>query len=209
MPEEKDDLQLTRRSLLAGTAMAGAAFVPLTAIAPAAEAAPQVEPMHALSAAQRRTLEAFIDRLCPEDELGPGAVGCGAAEYIDRQLADYLAPEKQSFVDGLAAVEAFSIKTQNAPFVGLMPEKRDVVITDIEAGKAADFPILRGFFNRARRLMLEGMFGDPHYGGNKNFAGWDLIKYPGPRLAVAAEDQRMSVPAKPYRRSAWGEHDGH
>jgi gluconate 2-dehydrogenase gamma chain len=207
MPEEKDGLSITRRTLLAGTA--GAAFVPLTAIAPAVQAAPAPEPMHALSAAQRRTLESFLDRLCPEDELGPGAVGCGAAEYIDRQLAEYLFAEKQSFIDGLAAVEAYSIKTQSTPFVGLSEEKRDLVIGQIEEGKATDFPILRGFFNRARRLMLEGMFGDPHYGGNKNFSGWDLIKYPGPRLAVAPEDQRMSVPAKPYRRSAWGEHDGH
>ena len=46
------------------------------------------------------------------------------------------------------------------------------------------------------------MFGDPYYGGNKNFAGWDLIKYPGPRPATGPEDQRMSTPAKPYRRSA-------
>jgi hypothetical protein len=58
--------------------------------------------------------------------------------------------------------------------------------------------------------MLEGMFGDPHYGGNKNFAGWDLIKYPGPRPAVSPEMQKMGEPIAPYRRSAWGpEHSGH
>ena len=42
----------------------------------------------ALSPAQLKTLEAFIDRIVPKDELGPGAVECGAANYIDRALAD-------------------------------------------------------------------------------------------------------------------------
>ena len=84
---------------------------------------------------------------------------------------------------------------------GIREEKRDQVLTAIDNNQA---PNLRGFFNRVRRLTLEGMFSDPYYGGNKNFAGWDLIRYPGPRLAVAPEDQKMSTPPKPYRRSAYG-----
>jgi gluconate 2-dehydrogenase gamma chain len=92
----------------------------------------------------------------------------------------------------------------NAPFAGLSPEIRDELLTAMDTGNAAGFPNARPFFNRVRRLTLEGMFSDPYYGGNRNFAGWDLIRYPGPRLAVAPEDQRMSTPPKPYRRSAYG-----
>jgi gluconate 2-dehydrogenase gamma chain len=44
---------------------------------------------------------------------------------------------------------------------------------------------------------LEGMFGDPSYGGNANFAGWDLIEYPGPRMYVSPQMQTMD--AKPPR----------
>jgi gluconate 2-dehydrogenase gamma chain len=62
------------------------------------------------------------------------------------------------------------------------------------------------FFALIRRLTLEGMFGDPSYGGNRNFAGWDLIRYPGPRLAVAPEDQRMGVEIKPVRYSVTHAH---
>ena len=65
------------------------------------------------------------------------------------------------------------------------------------------------FFNRARILTLEGMFSDPYYGGNKNFAGWDLIRYPGPRTAVAAENQALNADVKPYRMSAYGIKYGH
>ncbi|HJT86659.1 MAG TPA: gluconate 2-dehydrogenase subunit 3 family protein, partial [Bryobacteraceae bacterium] len=145
-----------------------------------------------------------------KDELGPGAVECGAANYINVQLAGYLAPEKGAFLEGLAAVDVLARNTHGAGFADLSPEQRDQLLTAMDEGKAAGFPNARTFFARVRRLTLEGMFGDPHYGGNTNFAGWDLIKYPGPRLAVAPDEQKMSTPPKPYHRSAWGvEHNGH
>jgi hypothetical protein len=50
---------------------------------------------------------------------------------------------------------------------------------------------------------LEGTFGDPHYGGNQDFIGWELIGYPGVRLAVTAEQQRMDAKLEPTLRSAY------
>src|SRR5215469_1698885 len=203
MSEEKPVGHLTRRTVIATAATA--AFVPLSAIRSAAQTP---APQRVFSAEQKRTLEAFLDRLCPKDELGPGAVEIGAQDYIEVQLEDYLAPEKQTFLAGLAALDAYARQSQGSPLADLSPEKRDQVLTDIDSGKASQNA--RIFFNRARRLMLEGMFGDPHYGGNKDFAGWDLIGYPGPRLVTGPELQRMGAPIAPYHRSAWGnEHGGH
>jgi gluconate 2-dehydrogenase gamma chain len=193
MPEEKNSFNVTRRTIIAS-----ATFVPLAALTAAAQA-----PETALSTGQLKTLEAFIDRLVPKDGNGPGAVECGAANYIDRALAGALAAEKGSFLDGLAGVDTLARATRNAAFADLAPEVRDELLTAMDNGTASGFPNARPFFNRVRRLTLEGMFSDPYYGGNKNFAGWDLIRYPGPRLAVAPEDQKMSTPPKPYRRSAY------
>ena len=185
---EQNPTNVTRR-----TVIATATFVPLAALTAAAQA-----PQTALSPAELKTLEAFIDRLVPKDENGPGAVECGAATYIDRALAGALAAEKGAFLEGLAGVDTLAKSAHHAAFADLAPELRDEVLTTMESGNA------RPFFNRVRRLTLEGMFSDPYYGGNKNFAGWDLIRYPGPRLAVAPEDQKMSAPPKPYRKSAYG-----
>src|SRR5580692_1150147 len=181
------------------TVIATATFVPLAALTAAAQA-----PATALSPGELKTLEAFIDRLVPKDENGPGAVECGAANYIDRALAGALAAEKGTFLEGLAGVDTLARSTHNADFADLGPEVRDELLTAMDNGTAAGFSNARPFFNRVRRLTLEGMFGDPYYGGNRNFAGWDLIRYPGPRLAVAPEDQKMDKPPKPYRRSAYG-----
>ena len=193
-----DDRNISRRSVIASAALA-----PVAAITSAAQ------PETALSAAQLRTLEAFVDRLIPKDELGPGATESGVAVYINRSLGDYLAPEKAAFIAGLEATDAFARRTEDRAFAELSSEKQDALLTAMDNGAAAGFPEGRAFFGRVRRLALEGMFGDPSYGGNRNFAGWDLIRYPGPRLAVSPEDQKMGVAIKPLRSSAYGNGHGH
>ena len=197
MPEA--DHEISRRELIVSSA-----FVPLAALTATAQTAET-----ALTPTQMKTLEAFIERLIPRDELGPSATEAGAQIYIDRTLAGPNAGEKQSFLDGLAAMDAFAKSSQGAAFADLPPEKRDAVITAMERGSAAGFANGQHFFTRVRRLTLEGMFGDPYHGGNRNFAGWDLIRYPGPRLAVSADEQRMDKVPPPNHRSAYGAQYGH
>jgi gluconate 2-dehydrogenase gamma chain len=201
--------EITRRAVIVS-----AALVPVAALAQAPSS--PAAPASALSDAQLRLLAAFVDRIIPKDELGPSASECDVPVYINRSLADYLAAEKTAFVEGLEAMDAFARRSQARAFIDLPPEKRDSVLAAMENGAAEGFPNARAFFNRARRLTLEGMFGDPYYGGNKNFAGWDLIRYPGPRLATTADDQKMGVDIKPYHHSAYptgggasGEGHGH
>jgi gluconate 2-dehydrogenase gamma chain len=192
--------EISRRAVIAS-----AAIVPVAALTAAAQAPPP----SALSDAQLRILAAFVDRLIPKDELGPGGSESGVPVYINRALGDYLAGEKLAFIEGLEATDVLARRTQNAAFVDLTPDKQDALLTSMDNGAADGFPNARAFFNRARRLALEGMFGDPYYGGNKNFAGWDLIKYPGPRMATTAADQRMGVEISPYHHSAYGGDHGH
>ena len=178
-----------------------APLIPLAALGAA--------PEQAFAPAQLRLIEAFVDRLIPSDENGPGARESGAAIYIDRSFAGPLAEEKPALLKALAAVDAFARSTQHAALAELPPDKQDAVLTAIENNDVPGFtPDSRTFFYRMRQLAFEGMFGDPFYGGNRNFAGWDLIRYPGPRMAVSAEEQKLRVPVKKLRTSARATH-GH
>jgi gluconate 2-dehydrogenase gamma chain len=207
--DEKEILNVsqnvTRRTLIASATFLPT-LIPLSALT--ARAQPAAPVAGALSEPEKRILEAFVDRLVPKDEHGPGAVECGAANYIDQQLAGALAAERANFASGLAAIDAFSQRTQNSAFAELSAEKRDAVLTAMDSGSAAGFANARAVFSRIRRLTLEGMFSDPHYGGNTGFAGWDLIRYPGPRIAVAPAEQSMTGEIKPYRKSAWPQSSG-
>src|SRR5438874_2420873 len=55
----------------------------------------------------------------------------------------------------------------------------------------------------------QGTFGDPYYGGNANFVGWDLVGYPGVRTMVTSEDQQklQRNELKPNHKSAY-DYDG-
>lgn len=187
--EESGNTDVTRRSVIVA-----ATIVPVSAITAAAQAAASV-----FSATQTRILEAFVDRLIPKDEHGPGAVECGVVTYIDRSLAGPLSGEKASFLEGLAAVDRFARESHGGAFADLALGQRDELLRVLESA-----PDSRAFFGRVLRLTREGMFGDPYYGGNRGFAGWDLIRYPGPRLAVSPDEQRIREPIKPVRSSAYG-----
>jgi gluconate 2-dehydrogenase gamma chain len=205
------DQKLSRRAAIAATG-----FVPLTALtAQEAPSPPALAkgPRLVLTAPQLQTLNAFLDRLCPSDELAAGAVGMGAVEFINRSLGDWLNAELPSFSEGLAAIDRYAQGAHGGAFHQLAMESQEAVIAAMEAGQAAGFANSRNVFARLRQLMLQGMFSDPHYGGNRNFAGWDLIGYPGAALGTAAQMQAMGERLKPLHVSAYedggGEHDAH
>ena len=45
------------------------------------------------------------------------------------------------------------------------------------------------------------MFGDPYHGGNADFAGWDLLGFPGVKLSFGAAEQQLDVNVIPAHKS--------
>src|SRR5580765_7640858 len=131
MIDRMNSKDVSRRELIQS-----AAFVPLAALTLSAQ-------QSALTPAQMKTLVAFIDRLIPRDELGPGAVEAGAQIYIDRVLTGPNATEKASFIQGLEGVDEYAKQVHGAALAELSAEKRDQVLNAM-----VDSP----FFIRARRL---------------------------------------------------------
>jgi gluconate 2-dehydrogenase gamma chain len=76
----------------------------------------------------------------------------------------------------------------------LTAEQQDETITALQQGKAQAFvwPTAQAFFTRLRTHTMEGMFADPVYGGNKNFAGWRLVGFPGAQPLYTPEDMQST-----------------
>jgi gluconate 2-dehydrogenase gamma chain len=221
MANKSDDerVTLSRRDLLkrVGIVGAAAAAVPARMLVPAAATAPPVEtslspqsatpPREALetfTAAEAATIEAMVARLIPSDENGPGAREARAAHYIDRALGGALASSLEAYRNGLAAVDSYARASKGAPFAQLSMQAQDAVLSDMEGNVATGFaPNAATFFNLVRAHTIHGTFSDPYYGGNANFVGWDLIGYPGVRLAVTANDQRLDPNLMPTHKSAY------
>jgi gluconate 2-dehydrogenase gamma chain len=115
------------------------------------------------------TVEAFAERIMPGAAGKPGARDAGVRNYIDLALAGAYADLQDFYRRGLSALDAHCRATYKEPFVKLDAERQDAVITALEQGKAPAFT-------------------DPVYGGNKDFAGWMLVGFPGAQPLFSPPD---------------------
>jgi hypothetical protein len=134
-----------------------------------------------MTSEQRAVLEAVAERLIPSDHHGPGAARSGAVTYIERALAGPYAEHAAAYAAGVAAL---------GDFVALGAQAQDERLRALETSADAGD---RAFFELVRAHVLEGMFGDPAYGGNVEHAGWRLLDYPGPRREWTAAEQALDV----------------
>src|SRR6516162_9314724 len=100
----------------------------------------------------------------------PGARDADVLNYIDLGLAGAYADLQYFYRRGLASLDAYCRKTYKEPFRAT------------------------AFFNTVRTHTMEGMFADPIYGGNKDFAGWRLVGFPGGQIEFTAADMQSSEP---------------
>jgi gluconate 2-dehydrogenase gamma chain len=126
----------------------------------------------------------------------PGAHDANVLNYIDLALAGAYADQQDFYRRGLAQLDAYCRTAHNQPFVKLSAAQQDEVIGALEQGKASEFtfPTAQAFFNTLRTHTMEGMFADPVYGGNKDFAGWKLVGFPGTQLYYTPADLASKQP---------------
>lgn len=187
-PSRRD---LFKGAALAGVAAAGAAQAQAPPTAPVRR-----EALETLSATEADILEAFCARLIPSDETGPGAREARAAHYIDRSLAGALSASRETYRAGLSALDARARRMKDQAFARLSDADQDAVLIALQAADP-------GFFSLVRDHTLQGTFGDPYYGGNAGFVGWDMIGYPGIRLVVSQAQEAMDPHLTKVRMSAY------
>jgi gluconate 2-dehydrogenase gamma chain len=164
-------------------------------------------------------VSAAVARLIPGDALGPGADQAGVPTFIDLQLAGPYGRAERWYMQGpwpsgvdsqgyqlrytpaqvyrqaIAGIDAHCRKQYRQPFAKLGAEQQDAVLHALEDGKVdlGDLPS-KTFFNLLWQNTQEGYLADPAYGGNRDFAGWKLIGFPGPRYNYVHEIGRFGQP---------------
>jgi gluconate 2-dehydrogenase gamma chain len=150
-------------------------------------------------------VEALVDHMVPADELTPKGTDLGINAYIDRALAGgwgrgdrlYMqGPWKQGtpsqgyqlpltpadlYRAGIAATNAHCRKAYGATFDALAEQQREEVLIALSAAKLsfADGLPVRPFWAILYQTVMEGMFADPIYGGNRDKAAWRMLGFPG------------------------------
>jgi len=165
-----------------------------------------------LSPAEIAFVDAAVSRLIPADELGPGAKEAGVTFFIDQQLSGSYGRAEAWYMQGpwqkgteqqgyqlkltpaqlyrtaIKDIDEYCRRTLKKAFADLAAPDQDKVLHGLEKGEI-ELPgaPAKEFFKLLWENTGEGFFADPIYGGNRDFAGWKLIGYPGPRYNYVNE----------------------
>ncbi len=197
-----------RRFVTGGAVYGGALWLTLNLPRPrAAAAAEKTTERATFSEAEWKTVEALCERVIPKDG-DPGAVEAGCVNFIDKALANEDAALAPVYQRGLAALDAVSKQRYQKTFAGLEPAQQDALLATLQDDEAPEWQEASvsapDFFETVRVHTLIGFLADPRYGGNRDYAGWKLVGYPGPRHRAGGytiEQMKGTAPIE----AIWGE----
>jgi gluconate 2-dehydrogenase gamma chain len=135
-------------------------------------------PWRFLTVEEARTLAAACDEIIPPDESA-GAAWAGVVTYIDRQLCGPFRHLRDTYRQGIAALEKSSRILYGSNFAVIQSVKRGELLNLVERGQAppeawAEVSSTE-FFGLLVDHSMQGFYGDPRHGGNRAGAGWKTV----------------------------------
>ncbi|MEI7423963.1 MAG: gluconate 2-dehydrogenase subunit 3 family protein [Prolixibacteraceae bacterium] len=124
-------------------------------------------------------LDALVEQIIPTDNW-PGGREAGVTNFIDKQLVGPYIRYQEIYRKGLLAIrETCKTKFQKG-FEALTWDDQTTFLKKMEAGKM-EGPIWekgldRQFFGLLRSHSLQGFYGSPRHGGNKNNVSYKMLK---------------------------------
>jgi gluconate 2-dehydrogenase gamma chain len=128
---------------------------------------------------EARMLAAICDQMIPADDF-PSASQAGVVNYIDRQLARFYRPHRDTYREGLKEAQRLSRQRygQALPALAAGQQMEAAVQLEIEQGE---------FFAMVQRHTFEGYYGSPRHGGNRDAVSWQMLGLAEPPLFGRAQ----------------------
>jgi len=142
-------------------------------------------PWRFFSVDEARTLASMVDQIIPPDQ-DEGAVWAGVVNYIDRQLCGPYANLQTLYRQGLAAVDATSQSVYGRVFADLESAQQIELLHRFESGRSQDpagkSTSANRFFVYVVDHAMQGFYGDPRHGGNREGVSWKMLNLPYPPI---------------------------
>ena len=121
-----------------------------------------------LTDAEAATLTAICDQLIPPDQ-DPGGGWAGAPVYIDRQLTGKFREHRPAYEKGLKEAD----RRAGGNFAQASRETQLAVLKAMEKA-----PETKAFFNLVLAHTMQGFYGNPRHGGNREYCSWRMLGVP-------------------------------
>jgi gluconate 2-dehydrogenase gamma chain len=117
-------------------------------------------------------LTALCEQIIPGDQ-DPGAGWARTAYFIDRQMSLRFRPFRDVYRSGLRALDGASRTRFARRFVELTGGEQTALLAEFEKQNTE-------FFNLVVTHTMQGFYGNPRHGGNRDAVSWRMLGVPEP-----------------------------
>jgi gluconate 2-dehydrogenase gamma chain len=140
---------------------------------------PALSPWRFITVQESNLLDALVEQIIPTDEW-PGGRDAGVTNFIDKQLTESYTRYQEVYRKGLLAIQETCKDQFQKQFEELPFEKQTLFLETMEAGKMEGKHWEKGFDRQFFRLIrdhsMQGFYGSPRHGGNKDNVSYKMMK---------------------------------
>ncbi len=123
-------------------------------------------------------LDAIVEQIIPTDDF-PGGKWANVSNFIDKQLNSYYRKHQTAYREGLSAFEKTVIQMKGKKFEELPFAEQTAILEKMETGEFSgdywkDHPPA-DFFDMVRQHSLQGFYGSPVHGGNREYISYHML----------------------------------
>jgi gluconate 2-dehydrogenase gamma chain len=129
--------------------------------------------------------DCIAEQIIPADQ-DPGARDAGVVNFLDKQLVGPYKRFQAQYRSGLAAVEKTSQEMFGRTFAKLAWDQQTNLLLALESGSAKrsgwQSTSSQEFFQMIREHCLQGFYGSPRRGGNRNYVSYRMLGLDYPQI---------------------------
>jgi gluconate 2-dehydrogenase gamma chain len=134
---------------------------------------------------EAQTIIAIAEQFIPRDK-DPGATDANVVNFIDKQLVGPYTRFQEEYRQGIGLLIKSSQSLFNVAFTNLEGDKQTQFLQLMEGGKLPveiwDSAEQQSFFKKLLDHSMQGFYGSPRHGGNRNYVSYKMMKLDYPHV---------------------------
>lgn len=127
---------------------------------------------------EAQCLIALCECIIPRDDA-PGATDAGVIYYIDKQITGPFQKHQSTYRTGIKALQTVCTGKYGKPFEKLSEENQLIELELLENNQQSSVQwgdtAPSYFFNMVINHTMQGFYGPPRHGGNKNYLSYNML----------------------------------
>lgn len=123
-----------------------------------ATAPAKAQPLKFFTEEENKTIIEMSERIIPADDHSPGAKAVRANEYIDLVVSESSDATKQTWREGLAAINKMSREKFGKPFADASADQQIALLTEISKNERSPQTVEERFFRTIKYATIDGYY---------------------------------------------------